>query len=135
MRRKSSGFTLIEILTTIVILSIVAGLAVPTFTNAIEQSRRGEACTTLNVIHMGQKIYQLNNGTFWNPGNNPAVATVNTNLNVDISMQYYTITRIQGNATTYAATVQRVGNAAVTCIFSYDTGTGVLTKAPATFCP
>ena len=60
------GFTLVEIMITTVILAVVAALAIPAYTATVEQSRINEALTTINIIHMGEKIYKLNNSTFWN---------------------------------------------------------------------
>ena len=88
--KNSKGFTLMEIIVTTVILVGIAGLAMPSYFNSVEQSRTNEALTVLNVIHMGEKIYRLNNATYWDGGANATMAAINTNLNVDISPVYYT---------------------------------------------
>ena len=130
--RRQYGFTLAEMLVVIVILGVLAGIAIPTYRNTMEQSRRNEACSNLNVIYMGQKIYRINNGTFWNPGNNPGHGNINNTLSVDITTSYYDITNITGAANTFSATARRNltsgGDGATQCVFSYDNGTGVLTK-------
>ena len=83
------GFTLVEIMITTVILAVVAALAIPAYTATVEQSRINEALTTINIIHMGEKIYKLNNSTFWNGGANATIANIDNNLNVDISPTFY----------------------------------------------
>jgi prepilin-type N-terminal cleavage/methylation domain-containing protein len=91
MRLKSrSGFTLTEVMIVIAILSVMAGLAVPGYFRAIEQGRANEARTNLNIILMGQKIYRLNNASFWNGGSNATPANIQTNLNVDLTTRHYT---------------------------------------------
>ena len=92
------GFTLAEVLITIVILGVVAGLAVPTYFQQMEQTRSNEATVNLNAIYMGQKIYAMNNGgNFWNAGNNPTAASINAALNIDINPQFYDIISINAN--------------------------------------
>ena len=53
MSRK--GFTLGEILTVLVILGVVAGLAVPMYGSMMESARANEAKASLGVILMGEK--------------------------------------------------------------------------------
>lgn len=78
-----------EIMIVLVILSVLAGLAVPSYFRTIEQARINEAATTLSIIHMGEKIYRINNSSFLNVSP-PTPGNINTLLNVDISPQYYT---------------------------------------------
>ena len=118
------GFTLAELLVVVVILGILAGLAIPTYRNTMELSRRNEACANLNVISMGQRVYRINNPTHWNPGGNPGVININNTLNVDISTLYYDITNITGAANTFSVTARRNatagGDGATTCTMTYD---------------
>ncbi len=98
MMKKSSGFTLIELIIVLVILGVTVGLAAPNYFVTMERTRTNEAQTNLQAIYMGQKIYALNNsGNYWNPGANPSVATINATLNIDISPQFFPITSITAN--------------------------------------
>ncbi len=111
-KRARRGFTLIEILVTIVILGVVAGLATPTYFASVEQSRANEAIVNLNTIYMGEKIYALNNlGYYWMPSSNPIdVASTNAALNIDIKPQFYSISIDYGNTLnsfSFKATAQR----------------------------
>ena len=90
MRFEKTAFTLSEILIVLVILGVLTGLAVPAYFRTVEQSRSNEAITNLNIIHMGQKIYRLNNPTFWTPGGATNIAAVNAALNTDMSSTFYT---------------------------------------------
>lgn len=108
MSNSKQGFTLTEVMITLVIMSVLAGLAIPGYFRTVEQSRANEAKTTLNIIHMGEKIYKLNNGTFWNGGPTAATADIMNNLNVDISPVYYTDIAFSGvSATGYTCRVTR----------------------------
>ena len=89
MKERPSGFTMTEVMIALAIIAVLAGLAIPGYFRTIETSRGNEALTTLNIIHMGEKIYRLNNGTFWAGGLNATTASIDSNLNVDISPQFY----------------------------------------------
>ncbi len=116
MPKKTSGFTLIEILIVLVILGALAGLALPSYFGAVEQARANEARVNLQTIYAAQKVYALNHaGVFWNGGSNVAapgidVATINTSLSTDITKQYYDITSVT-SANTAVATRNTTGGA------------------------
>ena len=95
--RTSKGFTLIELLVVILVLGAVAGLALPNYSGVMERSRANEARANLDLIYMGQKIYRINNGTYWNGGECLSVAPINGVLGLDISAVYYTKIDVTAN--------------------------------------
>ncbi len=130
---KKQGFTLTEVMIVITILSVMAGLAVPGYFRTIEQSRINEAVTTLNIIHMGEKIYRLNNGMFWDGGANASVANIDNSLNIDISPTYYNdIDFSSVNANGYTVRVTRNGtsggNTSWFYQYAWNDATKVLTQ-------
>jgi type IV pilus assembly protein PilE len=48
--RNSDGFTLIELMVTVVIIGILAAIAYPSYTKYVSQSRRSDAYTALSQI-------------------------------------------------------------------------------------
>ncbi len=122
---ERAGFTLAEVLIVVVILGVLAGLAIPSYTNSIEQSRANEAQANLNIIYTAEKIYKVNNGTFWAPPGTPIVVgssdpsytsdnSVNYKLNIDLAPpEFYPIASIvaagSGDTATFTATATRNG--------------------------
>jgi len=54
VRRRIGGITLIELMIVIVIVSILAALAYPTFLSQIRKSRRAEAMVALTTVEQAQ---------------------------------------------------------------------------------
>lgn len=111
--KDKAGFTLTEVLIAIVVVAVLAGLALPNYFRTVELARSNEATTNLRIIHAAQKIYHLNNNTYWPAGSSSSVlATINTNLNTDLSTQFYNTLQVSagsgtGNAATFTAEARR----------------------------
>lgn len=72
--RRSGGraFTLVEILIVVVILGILAGIVIPQFTSASEDSRENSLRMSLHRIRQQLEIYRAqHNDTY--PDNDPAI--------------------------------------------------------------
>jgi general secretion pathway protein G len=61
---KSSGFTLIEVLVVVVILSILAALIVPRIMDRPDQARMIAAKSDIQAITNALKLYRLDNGGY-----------------------------------------------------------------------
>ncbi|MCF6764885.1 type IV pilin protein [Thiotrichales bacterium 19S3-7] len=57
--KAHQGFTLIEIVITIVIIGIILLIAIPSYNTYIQHSRRYEATSTLEALYLLQKKYHL----------------------------------------------------------------------------
>ncbi|MCB9768414.1 MAG: type II secretion system major pseudopilin GspG [Candidatus Omnitrophica bacterium] len=64
IRRRESGFTLIELMLVIVILGILAGVAVNSFTGVSEQAKVTAAKSDINTITTAIKMFELETGRF-----------------------------------------------------------------------
>ncbi len=86
MKRKY-GFTLIEILTVVIIIGILASLSIPPFIKTVEVSRGRIARTNLKLIYSAEKIYRNENDTYYpSPaGEVTSLTEINKELGLDLS--------------------------------------------------
>ncbi|MBU2514418.1 prepilin-type N-terminal cleavage/methylation domain-containing protein [bacterium] len=63
---QQKGLSLIEIMITLVIVAIIAGIAYPRYQRMVSKSKQVEAKTILQSIHMGQDLHKTANEVFTN---------------------------------------------------------------------
>ncbi len=66
------GFTLIELMIALVVLGLLAGVALPSFLDAIRKSRRSDAIAALNTIMQAQERFRSNRAEYSNSLTNAA---------------------------------------------------------------
>ena len=69
MKTGRFGFTLLELMIGLVIVAILASIAIPSFSKAIEKTKIKDAQTTLSAIYSAEKIYHLDQNTYGTLGN------------------------------------------------------------------
>ncbi|MBU0467452.1 MAG: type II secretion system GspH family protein [Candidatus Omnitrophica bacterium] len=62
--KSRSGFTLTEIVVTIVVIGTLAGLTLPKITNQVEKVKSGEGTKILQALLDAQRIYEFENGSY-----------------------------------------------------------------------
>ena len=62
--KRHAGFTLIELMVTIVIVAILAAIAIPMFGEQLAKSRRSEAMGGLSDLQLRQERYRANHSTY-----------------------------------------------------------------------
>ena len=65
-KKKSKGFTLIEMLVAVLILAILVAIALPTYNRAVERSRTSDPINTLKTIAKAEQVQKLRTGEYTN---------------------------------------------------------------------
>ena len=75
----NKGFTLIELLVVVLIIGILAAIALPQYTKAVERSRMAEAVQVLGDLATAQSIFYMQHNRF-------ASSLTDLNTNGDVTM-------------------------------------------------
>lgn len=74
-RSNNLGFTLIELMIAIAVLTVIAGLAIPAYNNYIREARLSAAVANIEPLRIALEDFWLDNGTYgvrdpevWVPG-------------------------------------------------------------------
>ncbi|MGB5079560.1 MAG: type IV pilin protein [Burkholderiales bacterium] len=110
--RRHSGFTLIEAMVTVAIIAILAGIALPSYTNYVIRGKLQEASSNLLAMRTKMELYFQDNRS-WAPAapatppcNPGTVAPLPTNL------KYFNVTCSNLSDTTYTVQADGLGNLA-----------------------
>ena len=64
---RQRGFTLIEVMITVMIIGVLASAATPILTNSIERAKVSEATAALGSIRRAMRMHYVEYGTYKNP--------------------------------------------------------------------
>jgi len=103
------SFTLLEILVVIIIIGVLATLGISQYIPSREQAMSREAQANLKLITAAEKIYRMENGTFYPAsGLQNNVNTININLKLSLAATNWAY-EITGGTGTFTATADRNG--------------------------
>ncbi len=128
MRKKISGFTLIEVMIVVVIMGVLVAIAYPAYTNHMLRARRADGQAALLNLSALMESYFTENNTY--VGATPAALGITT-----ASQQgYYNVSVTSATATSYTITAapQGVQTADTTCGSLTLTNTNVKGPNPST---
>ncbi len=103
------GFTLLELMVTLVILGFTAGMALMTYGRTIEASHAQTAIDDLRAIKAAEEVQQSRSGGYYSLGNLNGAGAINGALRVNITSGDYVYVVSCGacNGTTFTATATR----------------------------
>jgi len=121
---KNKGFTLMELMITVAIIGIIAAIAIPSYQDFINKSRRSEAHAGLTKMQLQQEAHRMMNSAF------ASAFGTGSNDVYEPTSDYYTFT-LSGSANTYSviATAKSTQTADTACTPMTIDQTG--TKTPA----
>jgi type IV pilus assembly protein PilE len=64
MKISNKGLTLIELLVVVVIVGVLAGIAIPVYTNYMQRGRRAQAKTCLEQLRAAQEMFRSERGVY-----------------------------------------------------------------------
>lgn len=71
-KKHKSGFSLVELLTVVAIVGILAAVAIPAYLNYIRKARTSEALTNLGIIALYQESFFAENDSYMTTAPSPA---------------------------------------------------------------
>ena len=84
------GFTLLELLITVIIIGILAAMGIPSLLAQVARARESEAITTIGTINRAQVAYRYQYGTFALIGETRGSTVIKpSQLEVPITSKYY----------------------------------------------
>lgn len=103
---KRAGFTLVELMVTVAIVTILAMIAIPAYTRQVQKSRRTEARTALLDLAAREERFMSTNNIYTNSTANLGYA--GAAWPVIVGNQYYQISVTAASATAFQAQAQPI---------------------------
>lgn len=102
---RIKGFTLIELMIVVVIISIIAAFAFPNYQNSVKKARRGDAKGALEGLAQAMERHFTANNTYLGAGttggNTGAPTIYPTQAPIDSGSKFYNLTIQAATATTF----------------------------------
>lgn len=121
---KQRSYTLVEILIVVVIIGILASLGLPNYNAIKEKSLDKEAKATVSLIQAAEKIYRMEEGSYYPipPGTVSNIANINSYLRLHLPASATSwVYSVSSSAQEARATRNKTGGRRFTIPFTSDT--------------
>lgn len=123
MKRQTKGFTLIELMIVVMIVSILAMVAIPAYQGQVTSARRGDAQAVLLSLSNAMERYYTQNNTFAGAALGAGGIFPNE-APLDGSSKYYDLSIAASSATSYTIQAKpKNGQAGDGCLEMVSIGT------------
>ena len=110
LKKISCGFTLMEMLVVLIVVSVMAGFALPAYSTHVERVRASEGVQLLTALLAAQERYRIENNAY---------ATAMASLDIDLpNASNFTVPPNLFNAAARVATIDRSDGSYTLCINS-----------------
>jgi type IV pilus assembly protein PilE len=96
--KGNNGFTLIELMIVVAIISILSAVAIPAYGNYVKRGKIAEATSTLSSLRVSMEQYYQDNRTYANGANCGVTPPVSP------AVKYFTYTCVNADANSYVIT-------------------------------
>ncbi|MEX1033051.1 MAG: type IV pilin protein [Cellvibrionaceae bacterium] len=117
--RRSTGFTLVELMIVVAIIAILAAVVYPSYQNNIEKGRRSDAQGALQGLAQAMERFYTNNSTYVGAGsaggggNTTGAPTIFSDKSpIDGSQRYYNLIIHAADGNSYVLAAEPVGGQA-----------------------
>ena len=62
--RRTSGFTLIELMITVAVVGVLSAVAYPAYVDSVRKGRRSDAVSAITAVQQAQERYRSSNATY-----------------------------------------------------------------------
>ena len=105
--RGSRGFTLIELMITMVLVAVVTVIAIASYTHQVTKSRRADAKTALLDLAAREERYFTSNNTYTNVAANLGYTALPASIPGGAGAATYSVNVTAANATSFSAQATR----------------------------
>ena len=124
-----------ELMTVVVIISVIAAFAIPNYQRTVERAHRKDAETNLLAIYSANKIYFAEKSVYWpDPVGSGGLAEINTNLKLAIIPNGMTYTCYNSTPNDFKCTATRNGSTPYTITIT-EASPPALSCSPSSSCP
>jgi prepilin-type N-terminal cleavage/methylation domain-containing protein len=119
---KKKAFTIMELMTVVVIVGVMAAFAVPNFARTMDASHEQDAVTQLTLIHAANHFRHTQEGTYWPAtiAEGDSIDEINTALSLSL----------MNTGVAYTCAPGAIVGQTYTCTATRGTFSSVLTEAP-----